>query len=209
MSRTVWVLPGRKPWRQVFSWRGLYMSFVLLCLSMLPNYICYVEVLRSYQQLRSCRAKITCFNDALKVSLPNEAIILGLVADSPSVSSKKSDKWAMAWQNQQNGCAPSKDSNHPGHPPSLIRIFAVRIKKPWVLSYPLSTQQRHWSVWADAQADLSLLWAHGHFVGFVHVMAPESSLSHTKFSNNGTRLIVVIWKEKSLIKQLTWKWTEW
>ena len=33
-------------------------------------------------------------------------------------------------------CAPSKDSDQPGHPPSLIRVFAVRMKKPWVLGYP-------------------------------------------------------------------------
>ena len=36
-------------------------------------------------------------------------------------------------------CAPSEDSDQPGHPPSLIRVFAVRMKKSWVLSYPLST----------------------------------------------------------------------
>ena len=36
-----------------------------------------------------------------------------------------------------------------------------------VLSYPLSAQRRLWSDWADAQADLSLRWAHTHFVGFV------------------------------------------
>ena len=29
-------------------------------------------------------------------------------------------------QNQQNDCAPSEDSDQPGHPPSLIRVFAVR-----------------------------------------------------------------------------------
>ena len=46
-------------------------------------------------------------------------------------------------------------------------VFAVRMKKAWVLSYPLSAQQRLWSDWADAQADLSLRWAHSHFVGFV------------------------------------------
>ena len=46
-------------------------------------------------------------------------------------------------------CAPSEDSDHPGHPPSLIRVFAVRMKKHWVLSYPLSAQQRLWSDWAD------------------------------------------------------------
>ena len=58
-------------------------------------------------------------------------------------------------------------TDQPGHPPSLIRVFTVRMKKAWVLSYPLSTQQRLWSDWADAQADLSLRWAHSHFVGFV------------------------------------------
>ena len=35
-------------------------------------------------------------------------------------------------------------------------VFAVRMKKPWVVSYPLSAQWRLWSDWADAQADLSL-----------------------------------------------------
>ena len=39
-------------------------------------------------------------------------------------------------------CAPSKESGQPGHPPSLIRIFTSRMKKPWVLSYPLSAQRR-------------------------------------------------------------------
>ena len=34
------------------------------------------------------------------------------------------------------------------------------MKKAWVLSYPLSTQQRLWSDWVDAQADLSLSWVH-------------------------------------------------
>ena len=53
-------------------------------------------------------------------------------------------------------CAPSKDSDQPGHPPSLIRVFAVRMKKALVLSYPKSAQRRLWSDWADAQADLSL-----------------------------------------------------
>ena len=30
-------------------------------------------------------------------------------------------------------CAPSEDSDQSGHPPSLIRVFAVRMKKAWVL----------------------------------------------------------------------------
>ena len=57
-------------------------------------------------------------------------------------------------------CAPSEDSDQPGHPPSLIRVFAVPMKKAWILSYPLSAQRRLWSDWVDAQAELSLCWAH-------------------------------------------------
>ena len=65
-------------------------------------------------------------------------------------------------------CAPSKGSDQPGHPPSLIRVFAVRLKKARVLSYLLGAQQRFWSDCADAQADLSLCWAHMPFCWFCH-----------------------------------------
>ena len=55
-------------------------------------------------------------------------------------------------------CAPSQDSIslciHP-----VRSVFAVRMKKAWVLSFPLSAQQWLWSDWVDAQADLSLLGA--------------------------------------------------
>ena len=64
-------------------------------------------------------------------------------------------------------CAPRKNADQPVHPPSLIRVFAVRMKKHWVLSCPWSALRRLWSDWADAQADLSLRWAHSHFLGFV------------------------------------------
>ena len=57
-------------------------------------------------------------------------------------------------------CAPSEDSDQPRHPPSLIGVFAVRMNKVWVLSYPLNAQRRFWSDWADAEADLSSLGAH-------------------------------------------------
>ena len=46
--------------------------------------------------------------------------------------------WVVTRKKQQNECAPSEDSDQPGHPPSLIRVFAVGRKKAWVLSYPLS-----------------------------------------------------------------------
>ena len=32
-------------------------------------------------------------------------------------------------------CAPSEASDQPGHPPSLVRVFAVRMKKARVFSY--------------------------------------------------------------------------
>ena len=56
-------------------------------------------------------------------------------------------------------CAPNEDSDQPGH---LIRIFALRLKNPWVLSYPESAQQRLLSDWENAQADLSLLGTQPH-----------------------------------------------
>ena len=62
---------------------------------------------------------------------------------------------------------PNKDSDQPGHPPSLIRDFTVRMKKPWVLCFPLSEQRRLIGL-ADAQADLSLHWAHRSFCWFWH-----------------------------------------
>ena len=74
--------------------------------------------------------------------------------------------WAASWQNQQNDCAPSKDSDQPGHPPSLIRVFAVHSVGslgPKVSSCGL---RRLWSDWADAQAEMSLCWAHMPFRWF-------------------------------------------
>ena len=59
-------------------------------------------------------------------------------------------------------CSPSEDSGQLEHPPSLIRVFAVRMKKALVLSYPLSAQRR-----LSAQSDQSLRWGHSHFVGFL------------------------------------------
>ena len=57
---------------------------------------------------------------------------------------KKRNKWAATWQNRQSDCASSEDSDQPRRPPSLIRVFAVRMKTAWVLSYPLSAQRRLW-----------------------------------------------------------------
>ena len=75
---------------------------------------------------------------------------------------------------------PSEDSDQPGHLPSLIRGFAVCMKEDWVLSYPLSAQRRLWSDWADAQADLSLRWAHMPFCWFFSCTGSNEKLKCNK-----------------------------
>ena len=57
-----------------------------------------------------------------------------------------------------------------------IRVFAVCMEKAWVFSYPLSAQQRLWSDWEDAQADLDLRWAHNPLCTFCHEAAQMSNL---------------------------------
>ena len=82
-----------------------------------------------------------------------------------------SNKWAASRQNQLNDCVSSENLDQPGHLPSLIRVVAVRMKKAWVLSYPVSAQRRLRSAWAWAQAALSLRWAHMPFCLFCHEAA--------------------------------------
>ena len=70
-------------------------------------------------------------------------------------------KWATTWQNQQNECVPSEDIR-PVWSESSLCI-------QWVAKDPsfLHAYSEDCSDWTDAQADLSLRWAHTHFVGFV------------------------------------------
>ena len=78
--------------------------------------------------------------------------------------------WAISWQNQQCGCAPSEDSDLPGHPPSLISLRCVL---NWGAKEPrfLHADSEDWSDWVDSQADLSLRWAHKPFCWFCHEKA--------------------------------------
>ena len=90
--------------------------------------------------------------------------------------------------NQQNGFAPSEDSDQPGHPPSLIRVFAVRMKKAWLLSYPLSAQRRLIRL-GRCPSDLSLRLAHTHFVGFVVMRLIFPSISPKSLSISSVNLM--------------------
>ena len=68
-----------------------------------------------------------------------------LFTDEDQLLSDQRDKLHLIEPPQKNSNkmarAPSEDSDQPGHPPSLIRVFAVRMKKAWVLSYPLSASK--------------------------------------------------------------------
>ena len=87
-------------------------------------------------------------------------------------------------------CAPSEESDQPGHPPSLIRVFAVRMKKAWVLSYLLSAQRRVWVFagrtvtllflpWGSSFASLSCLIATPHLYTISCAMYSLSQLPVT------------------------------
>ena len=89
----------------------------------------------------------------------------------PTMSDPKlSSNWTASWQNQQNGMGAQRRLRS-AWASAQSRVFAVRMKKAWVLSYPSSALRRHWSDRADAQADLSLRWAHMPFSWFCHEAA--------------------------------------
>ena len=67
-------------------------------------------------------------------------------------------KFTADWQEHKNGMLAQRRLW--SDLPSLIRVFAVRMKRAWVLTYQLSAQRRLWSEWADARTDTSLRWAY-------------------------------------------------
>ena len=85
------------------------------------------------------------------------------------------------WKLSHSMTKPTKWSVRPAKTQISLGIRPVwsesDLKQNWVLSYPLSTQRRLWSDWADAQADLSLRWAQKSFCWFCHEVAQNSSSS--------------------------------
>ena len=79
----------------------------------------------------------------------------------------ESSIWAASWQNQQNDCAPSEDSDQSGHLPSMIRVLTVHSMGSYRPKLSSCGQRRLWSDWVNAQ----LIWVFAgrtcHFVGFV------------------------------------------
>ena len=82
---------------------------------------------------------------------------------------------AASWQNQQNGMWAQERLRSAQSDQSSLSTW----RKFWVRSYPLSAQQRLWSDWADAQADLNLRVVHMPFCWFcneaAHMVKPNCS----------------------------------
>ena len=101
-------------------------------------------------------AKMTIFNRLFKQSC---------VRSKSYDNFHRGDVWKFIWfespydKTNKMACAPSEDSDQPGHLPSLIRVFTVCMKEPWVLSYPLSAQWRLIRL-GDARLIWVLLGAH-------------------------------------------------
>ena len=91
------------------------------------------------------------------------------------LSQKKSEKWAASWQNQQNDlCAQQRvrsASVSAQSDQSLRCLHEEPLGPKLTIERPVKTQIslgiRFWSDLVNAQADLSLRWAHSHFLGFV------------------------------------------
>ena len=56
--------------------------------------------------------------------------------------------------------------------PEVLSVFAVRMKKHWILCYQKCAQWRFWSDWANVQSDLNLHWVHMSEGTFSDVAAP-------------------------------------
>ena len=72
-------------------------------------------------------------------------------------------------------------------------VFTVRMKKAWVLSYPLSTLRRLWSDWVDAQADLSLRCGHRPFCWFCHKAAHFWIVTEPRSFGPNMEVLCMLW----------------
>ena len=96
-------------------------------------------------------------------------------------------QWPKRWHQENE--PPHDKTNKVTVCPAKTQIsLGIRMKKAWVLSYPLSAQRRLWSDWVDAQADLSLCWVHSHFVCFVMSQLKCQAEGSTHARNDPTNI---------------------
>ena len=97
--------------------------------------------------------------------------------------------WAASWQNQQIECVPSEDSDQPGHPPGLIRVLAVRMKKARVLSYKMSVRP------AKTQINLGIrpVWSESLLSAWRKLGSLATHWLHSEDSDQTGRMPRLIW----------------
>ena len=111
----------------------------------------------------------------------------------------------------------------------ILRLaWAVCMKKIWVITATHWAHSEVWSDWVDAQADLSLFWAHRSFSWFCHASAQmismntcweESTIAALQIETNYVLLYLImlfwnIWHVKIYLKWpnisveygLGWQW---
>ena len=79
--------------------------------------------------------------------------------------------WAAAWQNQQNDLCTQRRLGSAWASALSDQSSLSTWRNLGSLASQMSGQQRLWSEWVDAQADLSLRWAHRSFCWFCHAAA--------------------------------------
>ena len=108
-------------------------------------------------------------------------------------------------------CAPREDLDQPGRPPSLIRVFAVCMKKNWGLSYPLSALWRLWSdiYWIFEETGLS-------FVCSELVICKTASAGQSWSTTTKKKMAAVITEpyldSETILNNFQawrWDWNEW
>ena len=78
-------------------------------------------------------------------------------------------------------------------------VFTVHQKKVWIPGYPESAQQRLWSDWADAQADLIPFWAHRSFSWFLSRSILFSFfINHHQYPFPSTEKLQITFTQKDL-----------
>ena len=104
-------------------------------------------------------------------SFPWLIIVLTLNSVSGKICSGILCLWAATSGNVPSTREHSEDSDQPAHSRSLIKIFTGQILDSQWSKVSSCGQRRLWSDCADAQADLSLRWAHGSEGTFSDVAA--------------------------------------
>ena len=116
MPRLIWVFAGHMSFCWFVMRRLIYPSYRFHCLFLFQLELSDNRISSGLNNLAGCAnlTHLSLSGNKIKDFEPLESLV------------RKFEKWAAWWQNQQMACVPSEDSDQLGHPPSLIRVFALR-----------------------------------------------------------------------------------